>query len=64
MKTGYILLTHTIERSLAQVRPGDFAQLPGLRLVYRGRSGGCEPDGDALPAATGTEGSLWKSSNC
>ena len=51
MKTGYILLTHTIERSPAQVRPGDFAQLPGLRLVYRGRSGGCEPDGDELPAA-------------
>lgn len=64
MKAGYILLTRTIERSPAQVRPGDFARLPGLRLVYRGRIVGCEPDGDALPAAIGTEGLFWKSSNC
>lgn len=63
MSTGYRLLRNP-DCPPAQVRPGDFAQFPGLRLVYRGRSGGCEPDGDALPAAIGTEGSLWKSSNC
>ncbi len=35
----------------ARMRPNDFAELPGLRLVYQGGIGGYAPDGDSLPAA-------------